>query len=103
VVASKAKTAQYRTVPICDNLLEWLAPYYNSAGPVMPRRDARKMIKKTQADAGLESWGNEHSNALRHSWCTYYYAMTENAHESCARSGAHECEDVLSPLPQPSR
>ena len=39
VIPVKAKTAQYRTLPMTENLVAWLAPYRQSQGRVAPHCD----------------------------------------------------------------
>jgi integrase len=77
VGASKAKTAGRRIVPISDNLSDCLQPYAQRQGHVWHGThekfyDAQQDIAKA---AGLK-WK---SNALRHSYASYRFALTNDA------------------------
>ena len=84
VKAAKAKSARRRIVPIQPNLAEWLRPYAGLTGVVVPgagdgkRRDAaRGRLLRLRKAAGLTKWPK---NGLRHSFCSYRLAATNNAH-----------------------
>jgi hypothetical protein len=71
VIPIKAKTAPVRTIPMSDNLFEWLATYRNAMAPVAPKKTkkyAERLAEKTRADAGITNWGDERANTLRHSF-----------------------------------
>jgi len=96
VKAWKSKTAQRRFVTISDNLLKWLKPYKQDSGPIIPLSNApgyvgkpsKKLVyqlrKEARIAAGVEKWI---SNALRHSFCSYHYAMYEDAGKTAAQAG----------------
>src|SRR5215831_10431397 len=83
VKAAKAKSARRRLVTIQPNLAEWLRPYAGLIGAVVPgadgqRRDAaRGKLVRLRKAAGLTNWPK---NGLRHSFCSYRLAATNNAH-----------------------
>lgn len=86
VKAAKAKSARRRLVPIQPNLAAWLRPYSALTGAVVPgadtqsqlRRDpARSKLLRVRKAAGLTKWPK---NGLRHSFCSYRLAATNNAH-----------------------
>src|SRR6516225_2241826 len=83
VKAAKAKSARRRIVPIQPNLAEWLRPYSGLTGAVAPgadgkRRDAaRSKLLRVRRAAGMIKWPK---NGLRHSFCSYRLAATNNAH-----------------------
>src|SRR5215471_1455452 len=86
VKAAKAKSARRRLVPIAPNLSAWLRPYSGLTGSVVPRADARAASRRDAArskllrvrkDAGITKWPK---NGLRHSYCSYRLAATNNAH-----------------------
>jgi integrase len=96
VKTRKSKTAQRRFVTISDNLLAWLEPYAQASGPVIPLSNApghvgepsRKLVYKLRKNAriaaGMNTWK---PNALRHSFCSYHYAMYEDAGRTAAQAG----------------
>jgi len=86
VKAAKAKSARRRLVPIAPNLSAWLRPYSGLTGAVVPgadtrsstRRDpARGKLLRVRKAAGMMKWPR---NGLRHSFCSYRLAATNNAH-----------------------
>jgi integrase/recombinase XerD len=87
IKAEKAKTAQPRWIPMEDNLLEWLAPYRKTHGPVDPPAAKEYFIMRARRRAGIKDWGREKSNALRHSFCSYHLALHEDAPLTAARAG----------------
>lgn len=89
VTAMKAKTAQPRWVPMSDNLIAWLTPYRRAQGPIAPQsiKIRRKLITQARKAAGIDSWGREKANALRHSFCSYHLALHEDAALTAARAG----------------
>ncbi|MBU6402525.1 MAG: tyrosine-type recombinase/integrase [Verrucomicrobia bacterium] len=91
VGATKAKTASRRVVPISENLIAWLAPYAGREGRVWGRRhdDFYKAEQETAASTAVKAdpirgiraltpvrWK---SNALRHSYASYRFALTGDA------------------------
>ena len=77
VGADAAKTASRRIVPIASNLAEWLKPYAESKGAIWTHgRDwFHKSQLKTAKDAGVK-WK---SNACRHSFVSYSFALCSDA------------------------
>jgi integrase len=96
VTAEKAKTAQRRFVDVSENLAKWLRSYMQSAGPVAPVSSAaghigepsRKLVyelrKSARIAAGMRTWK---PNCLRHSFCSYHYAMHEDAGKAASQAG----------------
>ncbi len=76
VKAAKAKTASWRLVTIQPNLMAWLAPYRNLRGPVCPIGLRKKLDADRDAARLREQWP---SNALRHSFGSYYLAQFKDA------------------------
>jgi integrase len=74
----KAKTASRRVVPIHDNLAAWLAEYADKKGPVWPGThfDFYHAGQQDTAKAAGVEWK---SNALRHSYASYRFALTNDA------------------------
>jgi integrase len=75
VSAQTSKTASRRLVPIPDNLLAWLMRSPSRMGSVVPVNE-RKLFLAARKAAGITKWP---SDALRHSWVTYRFALTGNA------------------------
>jgi len=95
VRAEVAKTNERRIVPIMENLADWLQPYHNATGPVVPdgsRTDreserlsklSKRLAKKAEENPlkfhhpcpGL-TW---RQNALRHSYGSYRLSWIKNA------------------------
>jgi integrase len=77
VGASKAKTAGRRIVPISDNLAEWLQPYAQAQGHVW--QAAHDKFYEAQQDTAQTAGLKWKSNALRHSYASYRFALTNDA------------------------
>ena len=102
VKAAKAKTASRRLVPITENLAQWLAPYAQPVGRVVPFDNVSKQIGWLVEDtnAGLKSaavaegkdpkkseavkWKK---NALRHSFISYRGADIESVAQVALEAG----------------
>jgi integrase len=91
VGASRAKTAGRRIVPIADNLAEWLADYASREGKIWKgehfdfyhaQKDlAAATAVQADVDKGIKAqkpvtWK---ANALRHSYASYRFALTNDA------------------------
>jgi len=91
VGASKAKTASRRIVPIHDCLADWLRPYAGRQGKVWPgdsvlfykQQPAVAAATAVEADAEKNSAAQKpvkwKANALRHSYASYRFALTNDA------------------------
>ncbi len=91
VGASRAKTASRRIVPLQDNLAAWLGPYAERQGKVWPGGhdafyDAQQAIAQATAVEADEAKGIKtqkpvewKANALRHSYASYRFALTNDA------------------------
>jgi integrase len=92
VTHRKARCAGTRLAPIPENLSQWLTPLAKAVGPVWPtgqnRRARDKAIAAAQnaaaEGAGLLPWRH---NALRHSFCTYRVAATQNVAQTALEAG----------------
>ncbi|HEU5247066.1 MAG TPA: tyrosine-type recombinase/integrase [Candidatus Udaeobacter sp.] len=95
VRAKHAKTASRRLVDIQPNLRKWLLPYRGKAGKVTPENLRVKLLadRKRAADAGslTRKWP---SNALRHSFASYYLARFDNAAKLALQLG-HVGQDII--------
>jgi integrase len=75
VKAAKAKSARRRIVPIQPNLAEWLRPYSETKGGLVPV-GARDKLDRVRKAAGLARWPK---NGLRHSFASYRLAAIHDA------------------------
>ena len=75
VKSSKSKSARRRIVEMQPNLREWLRPYAEMTGSVVPV-NARKKLDLVRKAAGLARWPQ---NGLRHSFASYRLAATHDA------------------------
>jgi integrase len=86
------KTKQRRVIPISENLKRWLTPLAKDSGPVWTKtpvfmyerfRDAAKATAKDGEESKVE-W---RQNALRHSFCSYRLAQTQDAAKTAVEAG----------------
>lgn len=77
VGADKAKTATHRIVPMCAALYAWLQPYAGRTGKIWAGNygEFYLAIGEVATAAGIK-WKN---NALRHSYASYRFALTNDA------------------------
>jgi integrase len=75
IKSSKAKSARRRIVEIQPNLREWLRPYAEMTGHVVPANSRKKLglVRKT---AKLARWPK---NGLRHGYASYRLAAIHDA------------------------
>jgi integrase len=90
VTARASKTASRRHVEITPALAAWLEPHKNSTGPVCPR-NLRKLLDADKKRAGITTWP---SNALRHSFASYWLAHFKDASRLALLMG-HAKSDLL--------
>jgi len=94
-----AKKRSIRNIPIPENARNWLAPYAKKSGPVSPINCIARFTRVVKEAGWVTSKkGKEKStwptNAMRHCYGSYLFAMTENAPVVSARMG-HKGDDVL--------
>jgi integrase len=75
VKAAKAKSARRRIIEMQPNLRQWLRPYAEMIGPVVPA-NARKKLDVVYHGSALARWPQ---NGLRHSFASYRLAATHDA------------------------
>jgi integrase len=75
ISGEKSKTAAKRFIPVQPVLEAWLAPYKDRHGPICPA-NLRKLLEADRVRAGITTWP---SNALRHSFASYYLAYFQDA------------------------
>jgi Site-specific recombinase XerD len=71
IAVKKSKTGKPRYVEMLPNLRDWLLPIRKLSRPVAPQEDFRKGFGLVRERAGIDEWP---SNALRHSYASYYLA-----------------------------
>lgn len=85
VGADKSKTKSRRIVPIQENLRSWLAPARRAEGPLWPSTEASFMKQQSNVAAAAEvKWKH---NALRHSFCSYRLAITQDVSKTALEAG----------------
>jgi len=103
VTARKAKTRSRRTVPIQENLKDWLSPIAKENGPVIEANFHKRQLATMRA-AGFGKHGSETQlerkagvkltpwpkNGLRHSFCSYRLADSKDAAATALESGHGE-------------
>jgi integrase len=87
-----AKGRARRTVTMSDNLAQWLAPYANATGLIVPDKALmRGPWARVRKAAGLAAWKR---NAMRHSFGSYHVAHHKNAPATSLEMG-HENPEQL--------
>jgi integrase len=85
ISASKAKTRSRRVVELTENLKAFLRPFRGRSGPLLLHpRSLERIRRRVAAEAGLTPWKN---NALRHSFISYFYALTSDENKTAALAG----------------
>ena len=94
VDAGDAKTARRRLVPLCDAAFAWLEPRAKSEGQVVPRSgdhgvyyDLAAAANRARVAAGLKTKFKWKKNGLRHSYCSYRVAATQDVAKTALESG----------------
>jgi integrase len=83
--AAKAKTAARRIVPLSPNAVEWLSPYRNRTGLIVP--SAKQRVSEWLNDCAKKAGVTWKHNALRHSYGSYRLAAIKNAPEVALEMG----------------
>jgi len=92
VAHRKARCAGTRLAPIPDNLFAWLSPLAKRSGPVWrrgvewkERQRAMTVAQNATAEAaGLLPWRH---NGLRHAFCSYRVAATQDVPRTALEAG----------------
>ncbi len=90
----KAKTASRRTIPILDNLKQWLSVFRKPTGPICTRRNIAEEISTLVKDIN-QAWQHEKPsrtfawkhNGLRHSFISYRVAQIQNVQQVALEAG----------------
>jgi integrase len=94
VTADNAKTAQRRLVPLCDAAVAWLLPRAKGEGHVVVRSsdhgvyyDLTAAVNRARVAAGIKTKFKWKRNGLRHSYCSYRLAITQDAAKTSLEAG----------------
>jgi integrase len=83
VSAGKSKTQSRRFAPLTENAAAWLRPHAKTAGKVVNV----VMIVNALRCLGVRSRVTMKRNGLRHSFCSYRLALTQNANQTALEAG----------------
>lgn len=87
-----AKRRRQRHVTIVDNLVPWLAPHVQAAGPVAPTEGVRRgLLDEVLKAANVGGWI---ANGMRHSFGSYHCARWQDAPRTAFEMG-HSAPDML--------
>ncbi len=89
-----AKKRQLRVMDLMDNCVAWLQLCHNKKGKVAPAKSYINFAKLTN-QAGFPHWGGNYSNAMRHSFGSYYYALTSDSSKTAAMLGHRSSDQML--------
>ncbi len=83
--AGQAKTASRRVIPMPANLRAWLQPHKDKKGKIWPGTGSTLITAQQHcAQAAGMTWKD---NALRHSFCSYRLAITQDAAKVAFEAG----------------
>jgi integrase len=83
VSAGKSKTQSRRFAPLPENAAAWLRPLAEPAGKVVNVVMIIKALQRLARRSGVK-WKR---NGLRHSFCSYRLALTQNANQTALEAG----------------
>jgi len=82
------KVNERRIIPMCDALIQKLAPWRDARGPVcedkVPQREIEQIVAKVKAARFEFCWKH---NALRHAYGSYRTALTQNVPQVALEMG----------------
>ena len=94
ITADNAKTAQRRLVPLSDAAVAWLQPRAKDEGHVVVRSgdkgvyyDLTAAVNQARTIAGIKTKFKWKRNGLRHSFCSYRLAITQDAAKTSLEAG----------------
>lgn len=73
-----AKKRRLRVLELSPNCIAWLKTVPNRTGRLSPGKYTVRWAEFVKA-AGFPDWGKNRSNAMRHSFGSYHYAMYSDA------------------------
>ena len=89
-----AKKRQLRVIDLMPNCVTWLQLCHKKKGRVAPTNLFKGFAKFTK-DAGFTRWKEKFSNAMRHSFGSYFYALTSDASKTAAMLGHKSSDQML--------
>ena len=89
-----AKKRRLRVLELLPNCIAWLKTCDNQTGRVAPAKFPQRWTKFVKA-AGFSNWGENQSNAMRHSFGSYHYALFSDAAKTAAMLGHRANDQVL--------
>jgi len=92
--ATIAKKRRLRVIELTSNCIAWLKLAPNRKGRLFIGHIDLK-IAEVVRKAGFANWREEKSNAMRHSFGTYHYALHQNAAHTSAALGHRANDQVL--------
>ena len=90
----QAKKRRLRTIELTDNAVEWLLPFAGKEGKVTPG-NLYPRLAALRERAEFADWKAEKSNALRHSFGSYHFALHEDAALTAGKLGHKANDDQL--------
>jgi integrase len=87
IKSTKAKTRQRRLVEITPALAKWLAPYAKHSGPVYDLSDDMFNDALNELLESEKVKVKKHRNGLRHSFCSYHFALYANENLTAQQAG----------------
>ncbi len=92
--ATIAKKRRLRVIELTPNALAWLNACPVKEGKIAIHHAELKMAELVKL-AGFENWRKDKSNAMRHSFGTYHYALHQNSALTSAALGHRANDQVL--------
>lgn len=92
--ATIAKKRRLRVIELMPNACAWLRLCEAREGRLAPNHVEEKMAELVR-QAGFENWRKEKSNAMRHSFGTYHFALYQNSALTSAALGHKANDQVL--------
>ena len=82
-----SKTGHNRLAPLCESALSWLSPYMRLEGKVWPESTSvlNRALKALAEETKIK--GGWRRNGLRHSFCSYRLALTQNIQQTSIEAG----------------
>lgn len=94
VTALNAKTGARRLVPLCDAAIAWLRPHARESGRLACYAQENKFqkavlsdVNRARREAGIKEPFCWKRNGVRHSWCSYRLAATQDAPQTALEAG----------------
>ncbi len=89
-----AKKRRLRVIELMPNCIAWLKTISKREGRIAPGKYGVRWTQFVK-DAGFPDWGENRSNAMRHSFGSYHYALYSDAAKTSAMLGHKANDQVL--------